>query len=441
MPKLPQTINKAFSRFNGWTVLIVILTFILGWQLGHRDYQLAFQNYKPSFKVINQTPPAGTETLDFSLFWQTWNLVSEKYIDKTQLDPQKLYYGAIQGMVASIGDPYTVFLPPQAQKSTKEQLSGEFDGVGLQLGYSKDKRLVVIAPLKDTPADKAGIKAGDLILKIDDKDTTNLSLPEAVSMIRGNKGTAVKLNIFSEGDSKPKDVSLTRDTITVKSVAVENKTTKPAGSTQANSDVNNGGTAEDPNSKTTKSGKNVAYIRMTSFGEKTKDEWDKAVSDALTKAPQGVIVDVRNNPGGFLDAAVYIASEFLESGPIVIQQDYQGHKLVQNVIRPGKFLKIPVVILINKGSASASEILAGALQDRKRATIVGEQSFGKGTIQSAEDLPQGTGIHITTAKWLTPNERWIHTIGLTPDIKVDMGDKPGTDPQLDKALEVLDTLK
>ncbi len=442
MRKIPQF----FSRFNGWIALIVILTFVLGWQLGHRDYKLAISDYKPSFKVINQAPPAGSESIDFKLFWQTWDLISEKYIDKTALDPQKLYYGAIQGMVAAIGDPYTVFLPPQAQKVTKEQLSGEFDGVGIQLGYSKDKRLVVIAPLKGTPADKAGVKPGDLILKIDDKDTTSLSLPEAVSLIRGNKGSSVKLNLLAESDSKPRDVLLTRDTITVKSVAVETKQTKPApttnvssGTTPSSSGNQADKTPSDENSKTTKSGKSVAYIRLSSFGEKTKTEWDSAVSDALAKAPQGIIIDVRNNPGGFLDAAVYIASEFLDGGTVVIQQDYQGQKVIQSVLRAGKMLKLPLVILINKGSASASEILAGAIQDRKRGTLVGDQSFGKGTIQSAEDLPQGTGIHITTAKWLTPNERWIHTVGLTPDVKVEMGDDPKLDKQLDKALELLDS--
>jgi carboxyl-terminal processing protease len=433
MRKLPDILSK----FNGWTVLLVILTFVLGWQLGHRDYQLAFDNYKPNFKVVNQTPPSGDVTIDFALFWQTWDLISEKYIDKTQLDPQKLYYGAIQGMVAAIGDPYTVFLPPQAQKSTKEQLSGEFDGVGMQLGYSKDKRLVVIAPLKDTPADKAGVKAGDLILKIDDKDANSMSLPDAVNLIRGNKGSSVKISLLSEGSDKPRDIVLVRDTITVKSVAIENKTTKSSPSTtQANGGTTTPG---DDNTKTTKSGKSVAYIRLTSFGEKTKDEWDQAVSEALSKAPQGIIVDVRNNPGGFLDDAVYIASEFLDGGTIVIQQDYLGHKVVQNTVKSGKLLKLPLIVLINKGSASASEILAGAMQDRKRGQLVGEQSFGKGTIQSAEDLPQGTGIHITTAKWLTPNERWIHNIGLTPDIKVEMGTDPSVDTQLNKALEILDT--
>ncbi len=394
-------------KINLGTLLIVSLVFILGWQLGHRDYQLSWQS--------NQSNINKNSTVDFKLFWQTWNLLSLKYIDNKSIDPQKLYYGAIAGMVAAIGDPYTVFLPPESQKSTKEQLGGAFEGVGIQLGYNKDKRLVVIAPLKDTPADKAGVKAGDLIIEINSKDTSNLSLPEAVGLIRGKKGTTVKLALYRENENKPRDITLTRDTIVVKTVEYS--------------------------AKTTKSGKDIAYLRVSGFGEKTKDEWDSAVKDALTEDPKGVIVDVRNNPGGFLEVSVYLASEFLSGGKVVLQEDGQGVKQDLSVMRTGQMLDIPLVVLINKGSASASEILAGAMQDRKRGTLVGEQSFGKGTIQSAEDLPENTGIHITTAKWLTPNGRWIHNIGLTPDIKVEIpadwtNQQP--DPQLEKALEILD---
>jgi carboxyl-terminal processing protease len=284
--------------------------------------------------------------------------------------------------------------------------------VGIQLGYNQDKRLVVVAPLKDTPADKAGIKPGDLIIKINNKDTSSISLPEAVNEIRGQKGTQVALTVFGENDTKPRDVSLTRDTIVVKSAVFE--------------------------AKTTPQGKKVAYIRLSSFGDKTKDEWDDAVSAALASAPQGVIVDVRNNPGGYLDDAVYIASEFLPDGNVMLQEDAQGNRTPYPVVRRGKMLTIPVLVLINKGSASASEILSGSIQDHKRGKLLGEQSFGKGTIQSAEDLPENTGIHVTTAKWLTPDGRWVHGVGLTPDIKVELPADGKKDTQLDKALETLD---
>lgn len=413
-------------RLNAGAVIISILMFVLGWQLGHRDYVLQWKDYKPQVSVSNQTPTNKDVNIDFKLFWATWDLLSQKYIDKKALDPQKLYYGAIQGMVAAVGDPYTVFLPPEAQKSTKEQLGGAFQGVGIQLGYNKEKRLVVIAPLKGTPAEKAGVKAGDMILEIDGQESSSLSLPEAVSKIRGPKGSSVKLSLLSEQDVKPHEVQLVRDTIIVKTVEFE--------------------------AKTTKSGKSMAYIRLSSFGEKTREEWDEAVSQALATAPSGVVVDVRNNPGGYLEASVYVASEFLSGGDVVLQEDARGNRQSQRVDKVGKMLKLPIVVLVNKGSASASEIFAGAIQDRKRGTIIGEQSFGKGTIQTTEDLAQETGLHITTAKWLTPNGHWVHGVGITPDIKVELTDEQikelttinGTgqstkiDPQLEKALEVLD---
>ncbi|MDO8498762.1 MAG: S41 family peptidase [bacterium] len=414
------------SQLNAGVIVISLLMFALGWQLGHRDFVLQWKNYKPQVTVSNQSPSQKDANIDFKLFWQTWDLLSQKYIDKKALDPQKLYYGAIAGMVAAVGDPYTVFLPPEAQKTTKEQLGGAFEGVGIQLGYNKDKRLVVVAPLKGTPAEKVGVRAGDIILEINGKDSSGLSLPEAVVKIRGPKGSTVKLSLLSDGDVKPHEVQLTRDTIVVKTVEYE--------------------------AKTTKSGKKIAYIRLSSFGEKTKEEWDEAVSKALADAPQGVIVDERNNPGGYLEDSVYVASEFLSGGDIVLQEDSQGNRQSQGVMRVGKMLKLPLAVLINKGSASASEILAGAIQDRKRGTLIGEQSFGKGTIQTTEDLPQGTGIHITTAKWLTPNAHWVHGVGLTPDVKVELteeqikelstvngtGQETKIDPQLEKALEVLD---
>lgn len=404
------------KRINGITIVIALLTFIIGWQLGHWDLNLQWANYKPQVSLKNQQPPADKQDIDFQLFWETWDKVSREYVDKKAIDPQKMYYGAIQGMVAAVGDPYTVFLPPDFQKSTKEELGGSFEGVGIQLGYNKDKRLVVIAPLKGTPAEKAGIKAGDMILKIDNKDASTIALPEAVNLIRGQKGTKVALEIFHEGDSKPKSIELQRDTIVVKSVEYEVKTTP--------------------------SGKKVSYIKLTRFGERTFAEWAEAVSQTLASGSEGVVLDMRNNPGGFLDGAVYIASEFLEGGDVVLQENAQGERQGYKVNRNGKLLRVPMVVLINKGSASASEIVAGAIQDKQRGQLVGEKSFGKGTIQESQDLQGGTGLHITTAKWLTPNGRWVHNEGLIPDVVVETptGENvdPLKDPQLEKALELLD---
>jgi carboxyl-terminal processing protease len=406
---------------NPRIILIAILSFLIGWQLGHKDVDIKWANYKPTVSVVNREIPKNVN-VDFKLFWDTWDLLSKNYIDKKALDPQKLFYGSIQGMVAALGDPYTVFLPPEAQKTTKEELNGSFDGVGIQLGFndSKPPRLVVIAPLDGTPAQKAGIKPQDMIVKIDNKDTTGMSLPEAVQLIRGVKGTKVNLTTFREGDQNTKEVSLTRDTIIVKSVEVSFKTTP--------------------------SSKNIAVIKLSRFGERTKDEWNDVVNQIQQQNPAGIVLDVRNNPGGYLEAAVFIASEFIESGDVVLQENNEGVRVPFKVNRAGKLTKIPVMVLINKGSASASEIVAGALQDRKRGKLVGEKSFGKGTIQEAQELAEGTGIHITVAKWLTPNGRWVNeTQGLEPDVKVEIDKEKapedaanGKDIQLDKALELLD---
>lgn len=402
-----------FQYFNARIILIVLLAFLLGWQFGHRDVQVKLLNYHPSISIINKEPPQNIN-VDFKLFWDTWDLVSRTYFDKKTIDPNKLFYGAISGMVAALGDPYTVFLPPQQQKFSKEELSGSFEGVGIELGFNKDKRLVVIAPLSGTPAEKAGIKSGDMIVKIGDKDTTNMTLPDAVNLIRGNKGTEVALTIFRDGDSDTRLITLKRDTIIVKSVEVSYKETK--------------------------SGKKVAVVKLSRFGERTNDEWNLAVTDLISANSQAIVLDLRNNPGGFLDGAVFIASEFLDGGNVVWQEDSEGVKTPFKVARVGRLTGIPLKVLINKGSASASEIVAGAIQDRKRGELLGEKSFGKGTIQEAQDLQAGAGIHITVAKWLTPNLRWVNdTSGFEPDVAVAANNEDATkDPQLDKAIELLE---
>ncbi|TSC86885.1 MAG: Uncharacterized protein G01um10147_760 [Microgenomates group bacterium Gr01-1014_7] len=416
-----------FKLINLRLIAIATLTFLLGWQLGHRDIEVKWANYKPIFSVTNRELPKNVN-LDFKLFWDTWDLISRTYIDKKALDPQKMFYGAISGMVSAIGDPYTVFLPPQQQKSTKEELGGSFEGVGIQLGFNEatasadglgGKRLLVIAPLDGTPAKKAGIKPQDMIVKIDEKDTFGMSLPEAVNLIRGPKGTQVGLTIFREGDSDTRNFILTRETIIVKSVEVSFKQSK--------------------------AGKHVAVIKLSRFGERTEEEWKQAVDQIVAKNPAALILDLRNNPGGYLEGAVFAASEFLEGGDVVLQENNTGQRVAFKVNRAGRLTKIPMEALINKGSASASEIVAGALQDRKRAKLIGEKSFGKGTIQEAQDLANNTGIHITVAKWLTPSGRWVNdTKGFDPDIKVEAPrpeaeeKEEDSDPQLDKALELLE---
>jgi carboxyl-terminal processing protease len=414
-----------FKSINGTVVLIGLIAFLAGWQLGHRDVSLQWNQYHPSIKVENKQPPKNVN-IDFKLFWDTWDLVSKDYLDKKAIDPQKMFYGAIQGMVAAVGDPYTMFLPPEQQKATSEDLGGSFSGVGLELGFNKDRRLVVMAPLDDTPAAKANIRANDIIVKINDEDTTGMSITDAVKLIRGQKGTEVILTIFREGEDQTRDITLIRDTIVVKSVKLSFLDTK--------------------------TNKKIAWVKLTRFGERTSSEWNDAVGQILASNTQGLILDVRNNPGGLLDDAVYVGSEFLEGGDVVIVENAKGEKNYQKVNRAGKLLKLPMYVLVNKGSASASEIVAGALQDRKRAKLIGEQTFGKGTVQEALELPGGTGIHITTAKWLTPNLRWANdTEGFKPDIEVtqplatasaSVSPQPSANPsqsdlQLQKALELL----
>ncbi len=402
-----------FQQINLKTILIIILFFLLGWQLGHRDIEVKWATYKPTISIINKEPPKNIN-VDFKLFWDTWDFLSRSYFDKKAIDPTKLFYGAISGMVSALGDPYTVFLPPEQQKFSKEELNGSFEGVGIQLGFNKEKRLVVVAPLSGTPAEEAGIKPEDMIVKIEDKDTTNMTLPEAVNLIRGTKGTKVILTIFREGESDTREFTLTRDTIIVKSVEVSYENTN--------------------------SGKKLAVVKLSRFGERTQDEWNEAVSNLLSADSEALVLDLRNNPGGFLEGAVFIASEFLDGGIVVLQENSEGERTPFRVTRAGRLTKIPLTVLINKGSASASEIVAGALQDRGRADLLGEKSFGKGTIQEAQDLSGGAGIHITVAKWLTPDGRWVNdTQGLEPDVKIESSkDDQTKDPQLERAIELLE---
>lgn len=337
------------------------------------------------------------------------------YLKIENIDAKKLMYGATVGMTEALGDPYTNFFPPVDNSRSKEDLSGEFGGIGIQLGFV-DNTLAVMTPLKDTPAMKAGIKAGDLILKIVDKrnninkDTTKITLTEAVNLIRGEKGTEVTLTMFREGDKQSKEVTLMREVINVPSTDLKW--------------IDNG---------------KVAVISVNKFGEQTLSEWNKIVTEVKNKKASGVILDLRNNPGGYLQRAVDLGSEFIQSGVIVKQRDKLKTE-VMNVDRNGKLIGTPLVVLINRGSASASEILAGALRERLGVKLVGEKSFGKGTVQEAQELPDGSGLHVTVAEWLLPSGENIHEKGLEPDVKVEYlynEKNPTADNQLDKALEIL----
>lgn len=414
----------------------------LGYRYGQRNAKngIASPLVVPASEVTGKES-ASSSSVDFSLFWDVWDLLGRNYLDKKVVNPEKMIYGAISGMVSSLGDPYTMFLPPSQNKEAKDDLNGALEGIGAQLGMT-DKKIVIIAPLKGSPAEAAGLKPGDWIQKVDGKETYDWTIQDAISKIRGDKGTSVTLQILPKDASSSSQVTIKRDAIHVASVEWELKNVQclPAGEAGT---MNNSQCSEVKENCPTC--KKIAYLKLTRFGDETDSEWEKAITEIVQKTAslsqneyKGVILDVRNNPGGYLNGAVFIGSEFLKDGAVVIQENADGSRDTLAVNRVGKLLTVPMTVLINKGSASASEIVAGALQDRKRATLVGDTSFGKGTVQQAMDLKAGAGIHITTAKWLLPGGKWIHGIGLTPDVKVLNDDsKPDEDMQLEKAFESL----
>jgi len=333
-------------------------------------------------------------------------------------------------MVSSLNDPFSMYLPPTANTAFQQQISGQFAGIGAELGM-QNGAVIVIAPLDGSPAEKAGIKAGDTILKVDKHIVSGVDLNVIVSEVKGPKGTPVTLTVLHKGAASPSVITIVRDTINVPSVFSWTKQVK---------DID--GINQTPLLKQHATDK-VAYIRLSEFGEQSDTEWSKIVdtiSSQMTKdkSLKGVVLDLRNNPGGLLTDAVYIGSEFINSGVIVQQDDGKGNITKLSVNRAGKLTTIPLVVIINGGSASASEIVSGALRDHKRAKLVGEQSFGKGTVQEALDMGNGAGLHVTIAKWLTPDGTWVHQKGLTPDVVVHLDPKnPSRDTQLEKGIETL----
>ena len=352
---------------------------------------------------------------DFSKFWEVWKRLENSYVDPSKLDYAKMTWGSMQGLAQSLDDPYTQYLPPKENKQANEDLSGAFFGVGIELGY-KDGTLAVVSPITGSPADKASVKPGDLILHIKDEkknvdlDTRGMTLPTAVTHIRGERGTPVILTMYRDGAPKSYDVTIVRDEIVVPSVELK---------------------------FIEKNGKKIAHLELHKFGGRTDKEWLQKVAEIVSAKPAGVVLDLRNNPGGYLDGAVFVTSEFLASG-VVVKQEGRKSSETYNVDRKGNLTSIPLVVLVNKGSASASEITAGALQDNKRAEIVGEQSFGKGTVQEVQELADGSSLHVTVAKWVLPSGRWIGKEGITPDVKIeDDIETKELDEQLEKAVETL----
>ncbi|OGK33698.1 hypothetical protein A3E10_03205 [Candidatus Roizmanbacteria bacterium RIFCSPHIGHO2_12_FULL_37_23] len=395
-------------------ISLVIALFGAGYRMGEYRTQKELRQ-KPAYNyTVSNIDEGNTRNIDFALFWETWNALEENYVDKTKLDPKVLYYGAIKGMVSSLGDSYTFFLTPEENQQSKDDLGGKFEGIGAELGL-KNNQIVIVTPLKNSPAEKAGVRAGDIILEVDGKSTEGWTLNQAVSEIRGPKGEPVLLTLLRIDEEI--EISIKRDQINIPFVELEFE-------------------------------KDVAVIELTRFGDNTNKLWDQTVSAINQRIRQGtvkgVVLDMRGNPGGFLDGAVYIASEFLPQGKIIVKQQYANDtKEEYTVERRGKLLDIPLVVLINEGSASASEIVAGALRDHERATLVGQKTFGKGSVQQALDLSEGAGVHITISKWILPDGEWINDKGIEPSVKVKNTVEDGntlsreSDIQLNRAIELL----
>ncbi|MBI5079562.1 S41 family peptidase [Candidatus Wolfebacteria bacterium] len=369
--------------------------------------------------IINQEF-AKPKEFDFGLFWQAWNDLHEKYVDKEKLSDANLLYGAISGMVKGAGDPYTVYFPPTESKSFKQDVGGSFGGIGAEIG-KRNGFLAIIAPLEGTPAKKAGLLAGDKILKINGESTEDLSVEQAVVKIRGEVGTKVVLTILrGNGTSKSTDITIERAIIKIPITKIESlKDNK------------------------------IAHLSFYSFTSTAPFEFQQSAAKILsTTGYKGIILDLRNNPGGFLEVAVDVAGWFLNTGDLVAVEDFgkndDNRKTTEfRASGLGALKNYPMVILVNQGTASAAEILAGALRDNRGVKLVGEKTFGKGSVQELVSFNDSSSLKVTVAKWLTPKKYSISESGLEPDYKVSITEddiNKGKDPQLDKAAEILEKM-
>lgn len=409
---------------NKTTSIVVALLFsgaffILGFFAGNaksvKDEVTADNGSIDIKKVVDLYGRSRSDKVSFEQFWNVWNMVKSNYVEQP-VDETKLFYGAIKGMVAGLDDPYSVYLPPKKAEEFAADLAGEFSGIGAEIGM-KDEQLIVIAPLPSSPAEKAGLKPKDRIFKIDEKETQGLTVEEAVGKIRGPEGTQVKLTIASDGEDKIREITLTRQKINIPTVTFEKK---------AN---------------------NIAYIRISHFNDETVTEFDSAVNKTLEMKPKGIILDMRSNPGGYLDASVDVASEWVKEGVVVKERFYDGKVRDYETTGKHRLAGIPTIVLVDAGTASGAEIVAGALQDYGFATLVGEKTFGKGSVQNLEVLGDGSALKLTVAKWFTPKDRQITGQGIPVDVEMKemfvknekpKADEPQfTDKGVEKAIELL----
>ena len=361
--------------------ILIAVVFLIGFRAGQNTTDLP-----RVLQFVDRGREAAPAEVDWTLLWDSIRLINEKYVNRPA-DMQKILFGAISGAVAALDDPYSVFLPPKDAEEFQDELNGSLEGIGAEIAI-KHQRLTVVAPLDDSPAMKAGVRGGDYVIQVNGEDTQGLSVGDAVSRIRGPAGTEVKLLILHLGDTEPVEITITRAKIEIKSVTVEIRET---------------------------GGKKIGIMKVRRFGEDTAGFLEKAASDFLRAGVDGIVFDVRNNPGGYLESAVDVASLWVAEGKtVLIQRSGDGNQNVYNAQGGARLGSIPTVVLINGGSASASEIVAGALRDHGLARLIGEKSFGKGSVQELVDLHSGSQLKLTISKWLTPNEHDLNQAGLDP---------------------------
>jgi len=353
--------------------------------------------------------PTSDEDEAFQVFWEAWNLLKEEYYGELP-DAQKLSRSALRGVLSTLEDKNTALIEPEISKILDEDSAGSFEGIGATVRVNQDNVLEIVRPFPGQPADKAGVKAGDVVIAVDGKSIVGFSVYEAVALIRGPAGTTVKLSIVRKGEEKPIEISVTRAKIVIPLVQ---------------SKMLDG---------------NIAYVSLYDFSAQATEQLNSSLQTLLDQKPKGLIFDLRDNPGGFLQQAIQVADIFLDSGVVVSEKDKDGNGQTFRSGPRGVGQSIPLVVLVNEGSASASEIVAGALQDRDRAKLIGDKTFGKGSVQLPHQLSDGSELRVTIAHWFTPNGRQIHGTGLTPDIVVPITEEDATagrDPQLERAVQYL----
>ena len=401
---------EKYGRFIGGCAAFVALcaTFFLGVLYGYEERP----GVAKIANVLGKEPPPQFADVDADLLWEIWSRIEEKYVDRASIDRQELLFGAVKGLVQGVGDPYSEFMPPPQAQQFREDVSGAFGGIGAEIGIRKGV-LTVVSPLRQSPAERAGLISGDQIVKIDNTITAELALDEAVRMIRGEVGTKVTLAIVRKHEDNLRDVVITRDTIRIPIIETEEK------------------------------GGGVFVITLHHFTENAAFEFRNAVREFYGSGSDMLVLDLRNNPGGYLVVSVEVASWFLPAGEVVARERFaDGQEEVYRSQGYGLLERIPTVVLINEGSASAAEILAGALREHKGILLVGTKTFGKGSVQEVDELPGKSSLKLTIAKWLTPNGIEIDGKGLEPDVEVEVSDEeqdkdPDKDFVMERAIEVL----